>query len=108
MDTVEFMESSANYRIGFPMVQPFFEVDEGGTLPDHPIVKHVPLTNEAGVRAEKRVTHPILRIVRKEIRLAREKNAIRRRMGASIERIARNRALIGRVRARKKWTLIVD
>jgi len=104
MDTVGFMESSANYRIQFFMVQSFFEDDEGGTLPDHPIVKHIPLTNEAGVLAEQRAVHPILRIVRKEIRFLRERNALWRR---AHRREVECKLLLDRVKARKEWTLIV-
>ena len=105
MDTVGFMESSANYRVRFPMIQSFFEDDEGGTLPDHPIVKHVPLTNEAGVLAEKRVTRPILSIVRRDIRLLRERDALWRR---AHRREVESALLLDRVKARKEWTLIVD
>ena len=54
IDSNAFMNSNGNYRVQAYMVQPFFEEDEGGFLPDHPTMQYVPLENEGGLRANYR------------------------------------------------------
>ena len=48
IDSYEFMNSNAHYRVLAYMVQPFFENGEGEMLPDTPTMKFIPLESEWG------------------------------------------------------------
>ena len=71
LDSYEFMNSNAHYRVLAYMVQPFFENGEGETLPDTPTMKFIPLENDSSTNHPKIITHGDMIIIRQGIRIGR-------------------------------------